>query len=31
MAVADGVYFNLPFMRAAVEKQMAHQLTLLPQ
>jgi penicillin amidase len=29
--LADGVYFNLPFTRAAVEKQTAHQLTLLPQ
>jgi acyl-homoserine lactone acylase PvdQ len=29
--LADGVYFNLPFTRAAVEKQLAHQLTLLPQ
>jgi penicillin amidase len=29
--LADGVYFNLPFTRAAVDKQTAHKLTLLPQ
>ena len=29
--LADGVYFNLPFTRPAVEKQAAHKLTLLPQ
>ena len=29
--LANGVYFNLPFTRAAVEKQTAHKLTLLPQ
>ena len=29
--LADGVYFNLPFTQAAVEKQTAHKLTLLPQ
>ena len=29
--LADGVYFNLPFTRPAVEKQTAHKLTLLPQ
>ena len=28
---ADGVYFNLPFTRPAVEKQAAHKLTLSPQ
>jgi penicillin amidase len=28
--LADGVYFNLPFTRPAVEKQAAHQLTLSP-
>ena len=26
--LADGVYFNLPFTRAAVEKQAVHKLTL---
>jgi penicillin amidase len=29
--LADGVYFNLPFTRAAVEKQTAHKLSLSPQ
>ena len=29
--LANGVYFNLPFTRAAVEKQAAHTLTLSPQ
>ena len=29
--LADGVYFNLPFTRPAVEKQAAHKLTLSPQ
>ncbi len=29
--LADGVYFNLPFTRAAVEKQSAHKLTLSPR
>jgi penicillin amidase len=29
--LADGVYFNLPFTRAAVDKQAAHKLTLEPQ
>jgi penicillin amidase len=29
--LADGVYFNLPFTRPAVDKQSAHKLTLLPQ
>ena len=29
--LADGVYFNLPFTPAAVEKQTAHKLTLTPQ
>ncbi len=29
--LADGVYFNLPFTRAAVDRQTAHKLTLLPQ
>jgi penicillin amidase len=29
--LANGVYFNLPFTRAAVEKQAAHNLKLLPQ
>ncbi|HWY62364.1 MAG TPA: penicillin acylase family protein [Rhizomicrobium sp.] len=29
--LANGVYFNLPFTRAAVDKQTAHKLTLLPQ
>jgi penicillin amidase len=29
--LADGVYFNLPFTRPAVEKQAAHTLTLSPQ
>jgi penicillin G amidase len=29
--LADGVYFNLPFTRAAVDRQAAHTLTLLPQ
>jgi penicillin amidase len=29
--LADGVYFNLPFTRAAVDKQAEHKLTLLPQ
>ena len=28
--LADGVYFNLPFTRQAVEKQAAHKLTLSP-
>jgi penicillin amidase len=28
--LADGVYFNLPFTRPAVEKQAAHKLTLSP-
>ena len=29
--LANGVYFNLPFTRAAVDKQTEHKLTLLPQ
>ena len=29
--LADGIYFNLPFTRPAVEKQAAHKLKLLPQ
>ena len=29
--LANGVYFNLPFTRAAVDKQTAHKLTLSPQ
>jgi penicillin amidase len=29
--LADGVYFNLPFTRPAVEKQAAHKLTLSPK
>src|SRR4029077_2143316 len=29
--LADGVYFNLPFTRPAVEKQEAHKLALLPK
>ena len=29
--LADGVYFNLPFTRPAVEKEAAHKLTLSPQ
>jgi penicillin amidase len=29
--LADGVYFNLPFTRQAVEKQAAHKLTLSPK
>jgi len=29
--LADGVYFNLPFTRPAVEKQSAHKLTLSPK
>jgi penicillin amidase len=29
--LADGVYFNLPFTRAAVDKQAEHRLTLSPQ
>jgi penicillin amidase len=29
--LADGVYFNLPFTRAAVDRQAAHTLTLSPQ
>jgi penicillin amidase len=29
--LADGVYFNLPFTRAAVDKQAAHTLTLSPE
>jgi penicillin amidase len=29
--LANGVYFNLPFTRAALDKQTAHKLTLLPQ
>jgi penicillin amidase len=29
--LADGVYFNLPFTRAAVDRQTAHKLTLSPQ
>ncbi len=28
--LADGVYFNLPYTRAAVDKQAAHKLTLAP-
>lgn len=28
--LSDGVYFNLPFTRAAVDKQVAHKLTLSP-
>jgi penicillin amidase len=29
--LADGVYFNLPFTRAALDKQTAHKLTLSPE
>jgi acyl-homoserine lactone acylase PvdQ len=29
--LADGVYFNLPFTRPAVEKLAAHKLTLSPK
>ena len=29
--LADGVYFNLPFTRAALDKQTSHKLTLEPQ
>ena len=29
--LANGVYFNLPFTRAAVDKQTAHKLTLSPE
>ena len=28
--LTDGIYFNLPFTRQAVEKQAAHRLTLSP-